>query len=156
MQEVIKNFSCVMGNIWLARKKHTAAYISSEAYGCLGGAFYCSMMKPNLKFMEYYVSTGIPGTLLKGERYLPSAEAMRKYLAKVNPRNLDNSYTQIIKFKSNINEPFVWLCPNGHRCSCVYYSVLTAGPGPYFTFCRGLFFQFARRGKEISEAGQPI
>ena len=27
MQEVFKHFSCVMGNIWLARKKRRAAYI---------------------------------------------------------------------------------------------------------------------------------
>ena len=39
MQEVFKHFSCVMGNIWLARKKHGAAYISAEEYGCPGGGF---------------------------------------------------------------------------------------------------------------------
>jgi hypothetical protein len=35
MQAVLKQFSCVIGNIWLARKKHCAAYISSEAYSHL-------------------------------------------------------------------------------------------------------------------------
>ena len=39
MQEVFKHFSCVMGNIWLARKKHRAAYISPEEFGCPGGVF---------------------------------------------------------------------------------------------------------------------
>jgi uncharacterized protein (DUF169 family) len=92
MQDVFKHFSCVMGNIWLARKKHRAAYISSEEYGCLGGVFYCSMMKPNLKFIEHYVTTGISGTPVHGERYLPSPEAMRKFLGKVDPRKAPAKY----------------------------------------------------------------
>ena len=86
IQEVFKTFSCVMGNIWLARKKHCAAFISPEEYGCPGGAFYCSMMKPNLRFIEHYVTTGFSGTPIHGERYLPSPESMRKFLAKVDPR----------------------------------------------------------------------
>jgi hypothetical protein len=52
MQEVFKKFSCVIGNIWLARRKRCAAYISSEEYGCPGGVFYCSMMKPNLNWAK--------------------------------------------------------------------------------------------------------
>ena len=92
MQEVFKHFSCVMGNIWLARKKRRAAYISTEEYGCPGGVFYCSMMKPNLRFIEHYVTTGFEGTPVHGERYLPSPEAMRKFLDKVNPRNAPAKY----------------------------------------------------------------
>ena len=92
MQAVFKTFSCVIGNIWLARKKHCAAYISSENYGCPGGVFYCSMMKPNLRFIEHYVTTGFEGTPIHGERYLPSPESMRKFLDKVNPRNAPAKY----------------------------------------------------------------
>jgi uncharacterized protein (DUF169 family) len=92
MQEVMKTFSCVIGNIWLARKKKCAAYISSEAYGCPGGVFYCSMMKPNLKFIEHYVTTGFEGTPIHGERYLPSPESMRKFLGKVDPRKAPAKY----------------------------------------------------------------
>jgi len=92
MQEVFKTFSCIIGNIWLARKKHGAAYISSEEYGCPGGIFYSSMMKPNLRFIEYYVTTGFSGTPMHGERYLPSPEAMRKFLAKVDPRKAPAKY----------------------------------------------------------------
>ncbi|MCB2189595.1 MAG: DUF169 domain-containing protein [Deltaproteobacteria bacterium] len=92
MQEIFKQFSCVMGNVWLARKKHAAAYISTEEYGCVGGAFYCSMMKPNLRFIEKYVTTGFPGTPIHGERYLPSPEAMQKFLAQVNPREAPGKY----------------------------------------------------------------
>lgn len=92
MQAVFKTFSCVIGNIWLARKKHCAAYISSEEYGCPGGVFYCSMMKPNLRFIEHYVTTGFEGTPIHGERYLPSPESMRKFLDKVNPRKAPAKY----------------------------------------------------------------
>ena len=92
MQTVFKQFSCVIGNIWLARKKQRAAYISSEEYGCPGGVFYCSMLKPNLKFIEHYVTTGFEGTPIHGERYLPSPESMRKFLDNVNPRKAPAKY----------------------------------------------------------------
>ncbi len=92
MQEVFKSFSCVMGNIWLARKKHCAAYISPEEYGCPGGAYYCSMMKPNVRFIEYYVTTGFEGTPVHGERYLPSPDSMREFLGKVDPRKAPAKY----------------------------------------------------------------
>lgn len=92
MQEVFKSFSCVMGNIWLARKKHRAAYISPEEYGCPGGAYYCSMMKPNLRFIEYYVTTGFEGTPVHGERYLPSPGKMREFLERVDPRKAPAKY----------------------------------------------------------------
>ena len=92
MEEVFKHFSCVMGNVWLARKKHRAAFISTEEYGCAGGVYYCSMMKPYLRFIEDYVTMGYPGTPIQGERYLPSPEAMRKFLIQVDPREAPGKY----------------------------------------------------------------
>ncbi|MFW5490660.1 MAG: DUF169 domain-containing protein [Desulfovibrio sp.] len=92
MREVMKSFSCVVGNIWLARKKKGAAFVSAEEYGCLGGVYYTSMMKPNLRFIENYVSTGFEGTPLKGERYMPNPEAMRKFVRKVEPRDAPGRY----------------------------------------------------------------
>jgi uncharacterized protein (DUF169 family) len=92
MQEVMKTFSCVMGNIWLARKKKGAAFISAEEYGCPGGVYYCSMMKPHLRFIEHYVSTGFEGTPLHGERYMPGPDAMRAFMEKVNPRKAPAKY----------------------------------------------------------------
>lgn len=92
MQEVMKSFSCVIGNIWLARKKRGAAFISSEEYGCPGGVYYCSMMKPHLRFIEHYVSTGFEGTPLHGERYMPNPDAMREFMLKVNPREATGKY----------------------------------------------------------------
>ncbi|WP_319582521.1 DUF169 domain-containing protein [uncultured Pseudodesulfovibrio sp.] len=92
MQEVMKCFSCVMGNIWLARKKGGAAFISPEEYGCPGGAYYTSMMKPHLRFIEYYVSTGFEGTPLQGERYMSNPETMRNFMLEVNPREAPGKY----------------------------------------------------------------
>lgn len=92
MQEVMKYFSCVIGNIWLARKKKAAAYISSEEYGCPGGVYYTSMVKPNIRFIESYVTTGFEGTPIHGERYLPSPESMRTFLDKVEPRDAPGKY----------------------------------------------------------------
>lgn len=92
MQEVMKSFSCVMGNVWLARKKKSAAFISTEQYGCVGGAYHCSMIKPHLRFIEHYVSTGFEGTPLQGERYMPGPEAMREFILRVNPRKAPAKY----------------------------------------------------------------
>ncbi len=91
-QEVFKCFSCVIGNIWLARKKHCAAYISAKEYGCPGGVFYSAMMEPNLRFIEHYVTTGFPGTPIHGERYLPTPASMQKFLKEVNPRKAPANY----------------------------------------------------------------
>jgi len=63
------DFSCVIGNIWRARKKKTAAYFDNTRFGCLGGAFYLGFLKPQLNFITHYVSTGIPDQVA-GERYL--------------------------------------------------------------------------------------
>jgi len=92
MLAVMKTFSCVMGNIWLARKKKGAAFISAEEYGCPGGVYYCSMMKPHLRFIEHYVSTGFAGTPMHGERYMPGPDAMRAFMEKVNPRKAPAKY----------------------------------------------------------------
>lgn len=110
MQEVMKTFSCVMGNIWLARKKNGAAYISSEEYGCPGGVYYCSMMKPHLRFIEHYVSTGFPGSPLHGERYMPDPDAMRKFMLEVNPRTAPGKYCifkPLTKFSDEQKPEFV-------------------------------------------------
>ncbi len=92
MREVMKTFTCVMGSVWLARKRNGAAFISSEEYGCPGGIYYCSMLKPHVRFIEHYVSTGFEGTPLHGERYMPNPEAMRKFMVEVNPRKAPGKY----------------------------------------------------------------
>jgi uncharacterized protein (DUF169 family) len=92
MREVMKSFTCVMGSIWLARKKHGAAFISQTEYGCPGGVYYCAMLQPHLRFIEHYVSTGFEGTPLQGERYMPDPDAMRNFILRVAPRKAPARY----------------------------------------------------------------
>ena len=82
---LFQNWSCVMGNIWLARKKNSAAYFEARRFGCLGGSFYLGFHKPQLEFITHYVSTGIPGKS-HGERYLPSPEVTRRFFSVLDPR----------------------------------------------------------------------
>lgn len=79
------NFTCLIGSIWLARKKHKAAFISLEECGCMGGGFYTGMYAPYLETQVGYVSTGIPNTPFEGEHYLPSPESMRRFLDASTP-----------------------------------------------------------------------
>jgi len=83
-EEIFAGFSCVMANIWRARKNRTAAYFSRERFGCLGGAFYLGFSKPQLDFIARYVSTGIPD-VLEGEHYLESPEATRNFFNAIDP-----------------------------------------------------------------------
>ncbi len=78
------NFSCVVGNIWRARKKGSAAYFSKNQFGCIGGGFYLGFMKPQLDFIAHYVSSGIPGHV-EGERYLESPEVTRRFFETIDP-----------------------------------------------------------------------
>lgn len=83
---VFGNFSCVLGKVWQARKKHTAAYFEAGRYGCPGGSFYLGFHKPQLDTIAQYISTGIPGTPMEGERYLCSPESARRFFELVDPR----------------------------------------------------------------------
>ncbi len=84
-EETFANFSCVMANIWRARKNNTAAYFSRDRFGCLGGAFYLGFSKPQLDFIAHYVSSGIPN-VLEGEHYFESPEATRNFFNAIDPR----------------------------------------------------------------------
>jgi uncharacterized protein (DUF169 family) len=90
-QETFSNFSCVIGQIWRARKKNTAAYFDQQRLGCLGGAFYLGFLKPQLEFIVHYVSTGIPG-ILEGECYLESPEVTRRFFETMDPRPAPRRY----------------------------------------------------------------
>ncbi|HXX80684.1 MAG TPA: DUF169 domain-containing protein [Thermodesulfovibrionales bacterium] len=81
---LFEHFSCVIGNIWLARRRKTWAYFDREHFGCLGGAFYLGFLKPQLDFIAHYVSSGIPGHL-EGEHYLESPEVTRAFFKSVDP-----------------------------------------------------------------------
>lgn len=83
---IFGNFSCVIGNIWLARRNKKIAYFDREHFGCLGGAFYLGFLKPQLDFIAHYVSSGIPGQL-EGEHYLESPDVTRNFFRTVEPRS---------------------------------------------------------------------
>lgn len=102
-QKVMQGFSCMISNIWLARKKKRPAWISYEHSGCMGGGFYSGMYRPYLEFNILYVSTGMPGTPVEGEHYLPSPESMRGFMEAVNPRPAPCKYG-VIKHLSLFKE----------------------------------------------------
>jgi uncharacterized protein (DUF169 family) len=84
-QEVFAGFSCVMGHIWRARKKKTAAYFDAARFGCPGGAFFMGFMKPQTEMIIHYVSTGFPGRM-EGELYCDSPDKLREIFAYIDPR----------------------------------------------------------------------
>ena len=84
-QKVFGQFSCVMGHIWRARKKQTAAYFSAEQFGCPGGAFWTGFNKPQTETIIHYVSTGIPNWT-EGELYCDSPDNLRQIFEYVDPR----------------------------------------------------------------------
>jgi len=83
-QNVFGDFSCVIGHIWRARKKRTAAYFDAERFGCPGGAFWLGYMKPQTETIIHYVSTGIPERM-HGELYCDSPDALRRIFDEINP-----------------------------------------------------------------------
>jgi uncharacterized protein (DUF169 family) len=90
-QKVFGQFSCVMGNVWRARKKKTAAYFSAEQFGCPGGAFWLGFNKPQAETMIQYVSTGIPNWT-DGEFYCDSPDSLRQIFEYVDPRPAPESF----------------------------------------------------------------
>jgi len=84
-QAVFSQFSCVIGNIWRARKKRTAAYFDAERFGCPGGAFWLGYMKPQTETIIHYVSTGVPGRM-EGELYCDSPDHLRRIFDDIDPR----------------------------------------------------------------------
>jgi uncharacterized protein (DUF169 family) len=90
-QKAFGQFSCVLGNIWRARRKKTAAYFSAEQFGCLGGAFWLGFNKPQLETIIKYVSTGIPNWT-EGELYCDGPEALGRIFDYADPRTAPGKY----------------------------------------------------------------
>lgn len=93
-QQVFSHFSCAIGNIWLARKKQTAAYFSAENFGCPGAAFWSGFLKPQTQTIINYVSTGIPGWA-EGEYYCESPAALAAVFNTIDPRPAPKTYCVI-------------------------------------------------------------
>ena len=79
-----ENYACVLGIIWRARKKSSAACFDRERFGCLGGVFYLGFMKPYLNMHPPFISTGIPG-IIEGELYAQSPEAAKEFFDAIDP-----------------------------------------------------------------------
>jgi uncharacterized protein (DUF169 family) len=90
-QAVFTQFSCVIGNIWLARKKRTTAYFSAEQFGCPGGAFWLGFLKPQTETIIHYVSTGIPNRM-EGEFYCDSPDNLRQIFEYIDPRPASHKF----------------------------------------------------------------
>lgn len=90
-QAVFTQFSCVMGNIWRARKKKTTAYFSAEQFGCPGGAFWIGFLKPQTETIIHYVSTGIPNSM-EGEFYCDSPENLKQMFDYVDPKPASHKF----------------------------------------------------------------
>jgi hypothetical protein len=84
-QAIFGQFSCVMGHIWRARKKNTAAYFDARRFGCPGGAFFLGYMKPQTETIIHYISTGISGRM-EGELYCDSPDHLREIFVYIDPR----------------------------------------------------------------------
>lgn len=83
-QTIFSSFSCVIGNIWRARRKKEAAVFDGKHFGCPGGAFFLGFMKPQTETIIHYVSSGIPGHL-HGELYCESPDELRKIFEYIDP-----------------------------------------------------------------------
>lgn len=94
-EKAFSTFSCLVGNIWKARKKRTAAWISHEECGCMGGGFYSGVYRPYVEMNVLYVSTGVPGTPIEGEHYLPTPESMRAFMEDCAPPETTGKYCVI-------------------------------------------------------------
>lgn len=90
-QAVFTQFSCVIGNIWRARKKKTMAYFSAEQFGCPGGAFWLGFLKPQAETIIHYVSTGIPNRM-EGEFYCDSPDNLRQMFEYVDPKPASHKF----------------------------------------------------------------
>ncbi len=88
---VFGQFSCVIGKIWLARKKNTAAFFSSQQFGSPGGAFWLGFNKPQAETIIHYVSSGIPD-YMEGEHYCDSPDSLRKIFEYVDPVPAEKEY----------------------------------------------------------------
>ena len=93
-QAIFGQFSCVIGHIWRARKKKTAAFFDAEHFGCPGGAFFLGFMKPQTETIIHYVSTGVPDRM-EGELYCDSPEALRRIFDHIDPRPAPKKYCVI-------------------------------------------------------------
>ncbi len=161
---VQENFSCVLGKVWQARKKKTAAYFDKERFGCLGGAFYLGFMKPFLHMHPPFISTGIEG-LLEGERYAPSPEAATAFFEAMDPLPAEKRFCvikPIDRFEEGERPEVVVFFARpeviGGLSFLVYFVTedIDAVRTPFGPGCSGLVtwpMNYLRQGKQVAVLG---
>lgn len=164
-QRAFADFSCVMGNIWLARKKKKAAFISLEQCGCMGGGFYSGMYSPYLETNIAYVSTGRPGTPMEGEHYLNSFDSMRAFMDDCDPRPAPAGYgvAKPLSQFTGAEEPEIVVffargeVLTGLSCLCCYAAGShLAVVSPFGAGCTNIYtwpLTYLRRGEEKAVLG---
>ncbi len=99
---VFENFSCVIGHIWRARRKDSAACFSSSRYGCPGAAFWLGFMKPQTQTIIHYISSGIPEQM-EGEFYCESPQTLARIFEEMDPEPAGGKYC-VVKPLSQFTE----------------------------------------------------
>jgi uncharacterized protein (DUF169 family) len=158
-----EGFSCVMGTIWRARKKGTAAYFSAERFGCPGGAFWLGFMKPQTETIIHYVSSGVPGRMA-GEHYCESPDQLRRIFSDIDPRPAPGRYCvvkPITRFETEQPETVVFfgrpesLC-GLHQLAAFVTNDPEAVASPWSAACGSLAiwpFKFRQAGRNRAVIG---
>lgn len=161
---VQENFSCVLGTVWRARRKGTAAFFDQERFGCPGGAFYLGFLKPYLTVHPSFISTGIPG-IIEGEQYFDSPENAQRFFDIMDPPPAPYRYCVIqplSQFASDAEpETIVLFCrPEVLSGLCALMAFITndidAVRTPFGPGCSGLVTwpaKYRLEGKEVAVLG---
>ncbi|MDR1489506.1 MAG: DUF169 domain-containing protein [Desulfovibrio sp.] len=164
-QKALDNFSCFIGNIWQARKKKKAAWLSHDACGCMGAGFFSGMYRPYLEANIHYVSTGTRNMLIEGEYYLPTPESMRSFMNDTTPAPAGAKYCVIKPLGqfTQEEEPLVVVffarpeTLNGlHSLTCFATGSHLAVVTPFSTGCGSIIawpLVYQRRGEERAVLG---
>ncbi|MFH1059998.1 MAG: DUF169 domain-containing protein [Pseudomonadota bacterium] len=88
---VFGGFTCAIGHLWRARRKHKPAWFSADHYGCPGAFFWLGFTKPQTEAIVHYVSSGIPNQM-HGERYLATPDECRAVFAAADPPPVPKPY----------------------------------------------------------------
>jgi hypothetical protein len=163
-QGVFDNFSCVIGHIWRARRKQTAAVFDAARFGCAGGAFWLGFMKPQTETIIHYVSSGIPGQM-KGEHYCESPDVLRRLFEEIDPPPAPARYCvvkPIDQFAEN-EQPMVaafFARPETlsglHQLAAFVTNDIQVVASPWGAACTGLItwpFKFLAQGKNKAVVG---
>ncbi|ABQ26711.1 DUF169 domain-containing protein [Geotalea uraniireducens] len=90
-QAIYDGFSCIMCNVWKARKRKIVVWASAEHYGCPGAAFWLGYNKPQAERVICYLSTGLSGQC-EGELLYNSPDVVRQIFEHIDPKEAHGRY----------------------------------------------------------------